>query len=123
MRIFRDLEMVEQLGSGVPRILKIYSKDCFVFGDSFTRMIFKFENFEKNLQKSSEETTQKTTQKIIDLIKENKNISRKELAEKIDNITEDGIKYHLNKLKKQGVLKRIGPDKGGYWKIIENKTN
>ncbi len=42
MRIFRDLDIVEQLGSGVPRILRAYSKECFVFGDSFTRMIFKF---------------------------------------------------------------------------------
>lgn len=29
MRIFKDLRMVEQLGSGVPRILKSYGKECF----------------------------------------------------------------------------------------------
>jgi len=32
-------------------------------------------------------------------------------------ISEDGIKYHINNLKKKGFLKRIDPDKGGYLEI------
>jgi len=40
MRIFRDLEMVETLGSGIPRILKAYSKEAFRFTENFTRMRF-----------------------------------------------------------------------------------
>tara|TARA_R110002051_G_scaffold15064_2_gene47624 strand:- start:20037 stop:21344 length:1308 start_codon:yes stop_codon:yes gene_type:complete len=40
MRVYRDLELVEQLGSGVPRILESYGKDCFRFMDNFTRMTF-----------------------------------------------------------------------------------
>lgn len=62
----------------------------------------------------------KTTQKILDLIKENPDITRNELANLI-GISEDGIKYHINYLKKKGFLERIGPDKGGYWKIIKGK--
>ena len=38
IRIYKDLGMVEQLGSGVPRILKAYSKASFSFGDSFLRI-------------------------------------------------------------------------------------
>ena len=119
MRIFRDLEMVEQLGSGIPRILKKYPKDSFVFGNSFTRIIFKFNKITNKTEKIPLETTQKTTQKILELIKKNKYISRKELAIMIENISEDGIKYHLTKMKKKGILKRIGPNKGGYWEITE----
>ncbi|MCK5062600.1 MAG: winged helix-turn-helix transcriptional regulator, partial [Candidatus Aenigmarchaeota archaeon] len=63
--------------------------------------------------------TQKTTQKILELLKENPNYSRKELANLIGNITEDGIKYHLEKLKSEGRLKRIGPDKGGHWEVLK----
>ena len=63
-------------------------------------------------------TTQKTTQKILELIKENPHITRRELAGQI-GITEDGIKYHLGKMKEKGILKRIGPDKGGYWEVVE----
>jgi ATP-dependent DNA helicase RecG len=40
MRVYKDLGMVEQLGSGVPRILQAYNKDCFKFSENFLRMIF-----------------------------------------------------------------------------------
>ena len=40
MRVFKDLGMVEQLGSGVPRILESYGKECFMFSDHFLRMTF-----------------------------------------------------------------------------------
>ena len=40
MRIYKDLGMVEQRGSGIPRILRAYSKDSFVFMPNFIRMVF-----------------------------------------------------------------------------------
>ena len=39
MRIYRDVELVESLGSGIPRILKAYGEDCFTFTDNFIRII------------------------------------------------------------------------------------
>jgi len=42
MRVFKDLGMVEQLGSGLPRILKVYQKDSFIFNKNFIRMVFLF---------------------------------------------------------------------------------
>lgn len=85
-----------------------------------------FINFMLNMINNSlEKTTQKTTQKklnknqikIIDLIKKNPYITRKELSNNL-NISEDGVKYNLNKLAKNNIIERIGPDKGGYWKVI-----
>ena len=38
MRIYRDLDLVESLGSGIPRILRIYGEDCFKFTDNFIRI-------------------------------------------------------------------------------------
>jgi len=40
MRIFKDLELVEHLGSGIPRILEHYGKESFKFSDNFLRMTF-----------------------------------------------------------------------------------
>lgn len=57
--------------------------------------------------------------KIIELIKENPKMTRKELAKKI-NITDDGIKYNLKKLTEKGIIKRIGAKNGGYWLVEEN---
>ena len=38
MRIYRDVELVESLGSGIPRILRAYGEDCFRFTDNFIRI-------------------------------------------------------------------------------------
>jgi Fic family protein len=57
----------------------------------------------------------KRVKKILELIKENKFITIKELADKL-NVSEKTIKRDLDKLKKENILKRIGK-KGGYWKI------
>ncbi|MCK5846953.1 MAG: hypothetical protein KAG84_05915 [Bacteroidales bacterium] len=40
MQIFKGLDMVEQLGFRIPRILKVYSKDCFKISDNFLRKTF-----------------------------------------------------------------------------------
>ena len=42
MRVFRDLEIVEHLGSGVPRILKAYGKEAFEIRDSYVRIVFRY---------------------------------------------------------------------------------
>ena len=34
-------------------------------------------------------------------------------------ITKKAVEYNIDKLKGKGILKRIGPDRGGYWKIIK----
>ena len=67
-----------------------------------------------------EKTAQKTTQKILDIINNNPQVTRKELAELV-GMTADGIKWNLEKLKKTGKIRRIGPDKGGKWDIIEKE--
>lgn len=40
MRVFKDVDLVEQLGSGIPRILETYGKECFQFSANFLRMVF-----------------------------------------------------------------------------------
>src|SRR5690554_7695751 len=38
MRIFKDLDLVEQLGSGIPRILQAYAQESFHFSEDFLRV-------------------------------------------------------------------------------------
>lgn len=68
--------------------------------------------------RKTEKTTQKTTQKILDVLKADPTATRKELADLL-GLTPDGIKWNIEKLKKEGKLRRIGPDKGGKWEVIE----
>lgn len=140
MRVFRDLEMVEHLGSGVPRILQYYPQDSYVFLSNFTRIVLPYaEGFVESLTKNEHttpqttgqvlgSTTQETTQEneqgsqqstqemILQLLVKNPNLTRNQLAENL-NITADGVKYHLQKLKQQNKIMRVGSTKAGHWKV------
>ena len=72
------------------------------------------------LQCSDIDTTQKTTQKIVEQMRSNPTISIEELAE-LCELTRDGINYNIRNLKNKGIIKRIGPDKGGHWEVIEDQ--
>ena len=70
------------------------------------------------LQGSDIDTTQKTTQKIVEQMRSNPTISIEELAE-LCGLTRDGINYNIRNLKNKGIIKRVGPDKGGHWEVID----
>jgi ATP-dependent DNA helicase RecG len=36
----------------------------------------------------------------------------------VKGVTENGVKSILQTLRQKGLLKRIGPDKGGYWEVV-----
>ena len=61
----------------------------------------------------------KKQEEILLYLKKNPNASRKELTETITDLTEDGVKYNLTRLKNLGLIQRVGSDKGGYWRVIE----
>lgn len=42
MRVFRDVELVESLGTGLQRVMKVYGKECFIFMDHFTRVVIPY---------------------------------------------------------------------------------
>ena len=62
------------------------------------------------------ETPQKTPQKILELIEGNPQITTHDMADVI-GIDIRNIHRNIKKLQEQGVLRRVGPDKGGHWEI------
>jgi len=54
---------------------------------------------------------------ILKLLTNNNRLTRIQLAEEL-NISPETIKKNIEKLKEKGLLKRIGSDKGGYWKVL-----
>jgi ATP-dependent DNA helicase RecG len=69
-------------------------------------------------EKGSEKGSEKSSEKIIRLIKENLSISAREIADKVGLLSRT-VEKHLSKLKEKGVLKRVGPDKGGHWEAVK----
>ena len=54
--------------------------------------------------------------KIFELIQGNPKITRKELSEAL-KINPSAIQKHIEKLKAEHIITRIGSDKAGQWKI------
>lgn len=122
IRVFKDVDLIENIGSGVLRILDAYDKSCFKFMDHFLRVSFKYKenpfeyNQEGNQEKFSKQLNE-TQDKIISLIKQNPNITQKEMA-KILKISREKVKYHIAVLKETNILTREGSTKKGTWKIL-----
>ncbi len=58
--------------------------------------------------------------KILTHINENPYISKKEMAE-TSGIRTTAIDKNIVQLKKKGLLKRVGPPKGGHWEVVKYK--
>ena len=82
MRVFRDLDLVEHLGSGVPRILRSYGKECFKFTENFLRMIFPATE-QVTAQDTAQVTAQDTAQVTAQVTEQVKELI-KILSEKMD---------------------------------------
>ena len=65
------------------------------------------------------ETPTDTTETIFKIISNNPKVTAKEIASVCD-ITEDGVAYHIKKLKQRGRIIHIGGSRnGGEWKVVE----
>lgn len=125
-KAFFWIKFAEDVGSGTSKIVQwckewglpepIYEEA----GSSFVT-VFHNPKQDQGVQKTSletnQKTSQKTNQKILDLIRQNSKITTEELAQAL-GLSIAGVKYNLSKLKKENVLKRIGPDKGGHWEVL-----
>lgn len=73
------------------------------------------------IDKTAKITTQETTQeKILNLIKNNPEITQTQMAEVL-GLTRDGISYNIKQLKENDVIDRIGPTKNGKWIIKKER--
>ena len=73
---------------------------------------------QKNAQKSIQKNAQKNAQKILSLLRQNPTITRTQIAVAA-RLTPDSVKWNLDKLKASGIIRRVGPDRGGHWEIVE----
>lgn len=79
------------------------------------------ETSEKTTETTTErggKTTEKTTEKIIRLMRENPQVTNKELADAC-GITEDGVYWNTKKLRKNNIIRCVGGDFGGHWEVVE----
>ena len=67
---------------------------------------------------TTQKSVQKSVQKIVDFISENPNITTQEMANLL-GINRSIVARHIKTLQEKGIIRRVGPDKGGHWEIIK----
>jgi ATP-dependent DNA helicase RecG len=140
--LFARIHFGEKMGTGFKRIREICRKGNapfpnIEFNDNYFYVTFKPSYEYLNLAKQ-QRVTKKVTERwsekwsekwseagltkrqiaLLLILKENPKITRKTLSKKL-KINPSAVQKHIAKLKQKGILRRIGPDKGGYWQIIE----
>ena len=68
------------------------------------------------------ETSPKTSPKevLIEMVKANSKVTIREIAEAW-GIAKRNAQVRINQYVKEGLLRRVGPARGGHWEWIENK--
>ena len=61
---------------------------------------------------------QKTRDVILDMIIQDAKVTSTQMAESL-GINRSAVSKDLKKMQENGIIKRVGPDKGGHWEIIE----
>ena len=68
------------------------------------------------------ESSQKSSQKILTLILNNPQITTQEIADEL-GISRRAVAKQIANMGEKGLITRIGPNKGGYWQVVDNKID
>jgi ATP-dependent DNA helicase RecG len=135
-RIFKEAGIMEQWGSGIPRIREAYRQEglkppelsedgLFVKLTIFRKTNEQIINENRsqyflniNLPKSIE--VKKEKEQVYDLIDKNGNYTVKEIS-KLIGISQSAVQRRLDALQKEKIIKRIGSKKSGRWKTNRRK--
>ncbi len=118
MRIFKDLDLVENMGTCIRKILRMYGKDIFEFSDNFIVVSFKYNGNEVSTNPVSETFEPNETQKyILKLIGENSTITILEIASELC-IGRTTVKRNIKELMENKMITRTGSNRNGKWLIL-----
>jgi predicted HTH transcriptional regulator len=113
MRVFRDMELVEQIGSGMSRILKAYDRNIFELSPSFTIVTFPFE--EAFITPTGE--INGTIKSTLEVLRQTPKATIAQLAE-LTGKSQRTISRELRAYRDAGRLKREGSRKNGSWVVL-----
>ena len=132
IRVFKDVDLIENIGSGVLRILEAYDKSCFKFMEHFLRVSFKYKEnpfeYDSKNKVSTDDTINdilngtikltKNEQQILNLIINNNQITREKIINET-NLSDRTISRAIKHLQEVKIIEREGSKKTGSWKILK----
>ena len=129
---FAYMKIIEKWGTGIPRIFR----ECAEYELPKPQLLDFDGDFRVNMYRKTTQTTQTTQTNqtnqtivsnfsdltdddnvILNALLQNNRLTQREIASKLE-WSVDRVKYYLQKLKKKGVIKRVGSSHNGYWDII-----
>ncbi len=117
---------VEKYGTGFIRIRNRLTEDYADMGfrlesDSggFCVSVGMLEFFKETAPKTAPKTTR---DRIVLLLQDNPQLRKQDLMDILSKAS-GTIKEHIRILKKEGRIKRVGADKGGYWEVIKKQDS
>ena len=139
MRVFRDVDMVEALGTGMLRVLKVYKEENFVFMDNFIRVVIPYNwiptaltnggseskavNVPENVLEELSERQQIIMKILIDVaenvaenVAERTKVNTKYLSERL-GVNRKTIQRDLAELVEKHLVRWVGSDKDGHWEV------
>ena len=119
MRVFKDVGLVEQLGSGMSRILQSYDKEIFEISDHFIKVIFPFAtNEKKNIIANGDNNGDNNGDEkiLLSVLERVPEITAKKASEQTGFSTRK-ISRIIKKLREEEKITRIGSTRKGYWKV------
>ncbi len=120
---------IEAWGRGIERIQEacraqgLPAPELKVEGEDFwTTFRYSSQSIAPDNFGATQETTRETTQerqsdRIIAALRRDPTLTRIQLSAQI-GITADGVKFHLDKLRKNGRIRHIGSTKAGSWEVL-----
>lgn len=129
-RAFAYMKIIEKWGTGIPRLFEtcreygLPKPELIDFDGDFRVNMYRKRNTntETNTETSTKTdretigTDTETAEKILRLMKEEPAITAKMIAKQLE-LSVSGVRYHINKLKKDGGVEHIGSSKKGTWLI------
>ncbi len=140
MRVFRDVDMVEALGTGMLRVLKVYKEENFVFMDNFIRVVIPYNwipselangNLENKAVNVPENIIYELSERqrfimdilinvadnVADNVAERVKVNTKYLSEHL-GVNRKTIQRDLTELVEKNLVRWVGSDKTGHWEIV-----
>ncbi len=125
--IFKEVGLIEKYGSGVKRaVAEIVNYNLpkpeikEISGGINVDIFAETKDLEKDTAKDTVKDTvrlSKNEELMVDMMRKNPVITADELSEKL-RINLRNTKKNIAKLKESSAIQRIGPDKGGHWKVL-----
>ena len=133
---FSYMNLIEEWGSGIPKLMKamheydLREPEFLDMDIAFRINLYRYTEGSNSIR-DAEDTTQATQgatqatqaelskeyKAVLAAIKEQPDITQKEIAAKL-GWKVDRVKYYINKLKQQDIVRRVGTSQTGYWELL-----